>query len=921
MPPTTCGIATDMRGGVYGDIPCAAPWGPPADGGLPDLACRPAPTDWQAAEATAFSVAVAQLCAAVAPTEADRELRDRVLAAVEGVLRDAGGGKVAVIGSVAQGTALRDSDLDLQLEVDGSAGLDSPSEQRDLLRIDPRTALFEKGEAAEVLLEPGVWASCRVEGVRFLPAAGHEYEVTVQRGAPSAARVAAESDLRKRPHVWTLQCLASHLSSSHRGLRVVEFVRGAAVPVLHLLYDLAQRKQALKVDVTVAARSVSGVADRALCRLLGIAPVSVRRALTLVKHWARKRRVVGARDGFPNAVSWALLFVGFCQLQGLLPPLQEVMDDTAHVSQLPEVPAAELGLVVDFFSFLRGEKLGAHRVDVLRGCLVPRERSDADGPLVVIDPVDPQNNMARSTKPWAWANIHAEARRAITLLGGGPGRPDLAALLQDGSDPQGAEHGDAQLLPAGDPAGHKPGPLAAEPEWVQCERGSTESVAADSAIAAAHRRAPPAQPPPAAAESDTVTHPVASAAAGPQEHLAAPQAAPAYQWPPRGRQQRQQPERKPARKKTVMSRREHTIREQHLAPQQPPARYQPAAQQQVGALAQGSQQLAAWGQVPWTVLSRSQHHAVPPTQAELSAAARHSSNAAAVAGTAPVAQPRSTALTSVFSCSSNCVSAEQSTPTKSSSCSLADSPHSSPRSDPAEPVVVATGGDSVSCGGSSWPAPPLERCASAPNGCPNPLLKPQPQQQHAAANVPIMSRAVPPQGTPARASPLYGPRPGPAVRSGFSTEPPQPRAARNKQRREHPLIRAQKWEDKKLRQQQQSQLQKQEAPVATAPGRLTAPGVPADNRQENLRIARELFRAVQRDGELDLEDIRRVVTVMLDMKHDDFRCCIASQHWRRRAVEAALRLAPPRQPRALPAAAPGSVPGPRPGVQPPLYGA
>ncbi|KAJ9472032.1 hypothetical protein DIPPA_10397 [Diplonema papillatum] len=286
--------------------------------------------------------------------------------------------RVLVCGSFAQGTALAQSDLDLVLVFEDK---DSPSREEQLQTL--------------TTLEAGI------------------------RRIYARRSVARPSEDAPADGPW---CLT-----------VAEAVLSAFVPILRLSFKPSPLLPALPVDISVG-NAQSGRRDAIVKELLEANP-SVKSVLSIVKHWARRKHVIKAFEGFPNSVSWSLLFIVHCQLVGILPSHNQLSQWRSAPSQ-----PSERDILTSFFGFVfqfgSDGTFASFRCSVLEGSLLPRGVDDECGdvtPLWVEDPADAEHNVSRSTQAHQWAMTTREAHRTLSVLQQRPGgvEPYLSEILRE----------------------------------------------------------------------------------------------------------------------------------------------------------------------------------------------------------------------------------------------------------------------------------------------------------------------------------------------------------------------------------------------------------------------------------------------------------------------------------------------------------
>eukprot|EP01064_Diplonema_japonicum_P032994 TRINITY_DN6395_c0_g1_i1.p1 TRINITY_DN6395_c0_g1~~TRINITY_DN6395_c0_g1_i1.p1 ORF type:complete len:654 (+),score=138.21 TRINITY_DN6395_c0_g1_i1:54-2015(+) len=211
-----------------------------------------------------------------------------------------------------------------------------------------------------------------------------------------------------------MEKLKKTLPKDSNGLQVSEAVLTASVPILRLLYTpVIGVHSSLPIDVSIGNGN-SGQRDSIVKDILLCNP-SVLLPLSIIKHWTKRRHVVKAYEGFPNSISWSLLFICHCQLIGLLPPHTGIQGWIPNPTCLTEA-----AILTSFFGFVfqysSDGTFAAFKCSVSSGCLQQRPHDSGDSPLWVADPVDPTNNVARSIKPHQWSIAVSEANRAFTLL-------------------------------------------------------------------------------------------------------------------------------------------------------------------------------------------------------------------------------------------------------------------------------------------------------------------------------------------------------------------------------------------------------------------------------------------------------------------------------------------------------------------------
>eukprot|EP00754_Rhynchopus_humris_P015092 Rhum_TRINITY_DN14425_c22_g1::Rhum_TRINITY_DN14425_c22_g1_i1::g.90181::m.90181 len=217
-----------------------------------------------------------------------------------------------------------------------------------------------------------------------------------------------------------------------QGFGTEEAVLKATVPIVRLLYsEHPDEATPLSIDLSVGNEN-SGLRDSMVASLLDANP-ALKVPLRIIKHWAKCRNVTKAYDGFPNSVTWTLLYILHCQLLRVLPSWK----GRAEFAAPP--PVRGIDVLLSFFEFIahcgRDGTFSAVKCSVLEGALVGKEDQSGGGsvgeensseeggevqakdtcPLWVEDPADIFNNVSRSTQLGPWQCTVAQAERAAMV--------------------------------------------------------------------------------------------------------------------------------------------------------------------------------------------------------------------------------------------------------------------------------------------------------------------------------------------------------------------------------------------------------------------------------------------------------------------------------------------------------------------------
>ena len=213
--------------------------------------------------------------------------------------------------------------------------------------------------------------------------------------------------------------------------------------LLKLLYEPLD----IVVDVALAKEN-TGFTDLHIGTLVESRP-SVHTAVRLLRMWALRRSVVGGSDGYPNPISWTLLFLVLLQSHNILPVLTAESSQPARAAAPVVTPPAPelLQLLFSYIASTAGEQVTLVR---FKGGEVERKNRQelakhpvaqymmaSNRPLIVDDPSKENHNLAAACKKPQWADIVAEAQRASALLKQGfCGKSDALAELLESRDKQ-----------------------------------------------------------------------------------------------------------------------------------------------------------------------------------------------------------------------------------------------------------------------------------------------------------------------------------------------------------------------------------------------------------------------------------------------------------------------------------------------------
>ena len=200
---------------------------------------------------------------------------------------------------------------------------------------------------------------------------------------------------------------------SEHGFSVEEQVFTATVPIVRLAYGKGEKR--LPVDLCIG-NSSSGKRDAVVRDLLERNP-RVKAPLSVIKQWAKARHITKAFEGFPNSVSWSLLYITHCQMSGTLPPYGQ---REVFVPPTEQVHPSDLDILISFFGFVThygsDGTLAEVKCSVLQGCFLQRGEEEEGEVLLVEDPADVTNNVSRATQATQWQATISQAHRAFDIL-------------------------------------------------------------------------------------------------------------------------------------------------------------------------------------------------------------------------------------------------------------------------------------------------------------------------------------------------------------------------------------------------------------------------------------------------------------------------------------------------------------------------
>eukprot|EP01059_Diplonema_ambulator_P017434 TRINITY_DN2944_c0_g1_i2.p1 TRINITY_DN2944_c0_g1~~TRINITY_DN2944_c0_g1_i2.p1 ORF type:complete len:504 (+),score=124.51 TRINITY_DN2944_c0_g1_i2:136-1647(+) len=219
------------------------------------------------------------------------------------------------------------------------------------------------------------------------------------------------------PHYLTmlLKYIQSH---PDLGLEKQEEFFQATVPLVRLHHA----HSGLTIDISVSSE-YTGITDSHIASLINLNP-HILPTIYIVKHWAQRRKVVGAYVGFLNSVSWVALVLSFCQMRNLIPPLKDALSWDA--TQVKQQPTADL--LCAFYEWVgglgvpRGKQNYGLRCNLETGV---RSFEKSEKPLLLEDPGKPGNLLSSSTRRSVWDDITGECRRAAEMIKRGKNFSDV----------------------------------------------------------------------------------------------------------------------------------------------------------------------------------------------------------------------------------------------------------------------------------------------------------------------------------------------------------------------------------------------------------------------------------------------------------------------------------------------------------------
>lgn len=231
--------------------------------------------------------------------------------------------------------------------------------------------------------------------------------------------------------------ILNYLSGTFKamGMKNVYVVETARVPVLKY-YDLGNR---VKVDVVIQRTSLRD--DQSLLRSRLIRTIvqshpQIWEVATVIKHWAERRRINSALDGYINSMTWVLMAIWFLQIRE--PPVAPTVlmkncgtqnkerdavfskvVNRGDAQSLSVVPTT-LELLIEFFEFFH-EEFESRKwcISVREGRCIPREtleKRDPAAPYYVEDPLKPTVNLASKLRGRLYDIFKDEIHRALRYL-------------------------------------------------------------------------------------------------------------------------------------------------------------------------------------------------------------------------------------------------------------------------------------------------------------------------------------------------------------------------------------------------------------------------------------------------------------------------------------------------------------------------
>lgn len=196
----------------------------------------------------------------------------------------------------------------------------------------------------------------------------------------------------------------------------VEVITGARVPIVKLVYKGIECD--LKVsygehDVTKTRLVKSYMERDARVRKLGMA----------VKHWAKARAILGARDGMPNSFAYTLMVIHFLQVTS--PPILPCLspeDPECHTLDSGENTDNVGACLVMFWDFYHNFDFGKMAASVSHGMPIAKSQvniGDGRDVMVVLDPLDRTDNTCRNVGTRSARVIKRELKRAYEEALGG----------------------------------------------------------------------------------------------------------------------------------------------------------------------------------------------------------------------------------------------------------------------------------------------------------------------------------------------------------------------------------------------------------------------------------------------------------------------------------------------------------------------
>eukprot|EP01064_Diplonema_japonicum_P005277 TRINITY_DN1355_c3_g1_i1.p1 TRINITY_DN1355_c3_g1~~TRINITY_DN1355_c3_g1_i1.p1 ORF type:complete len:536 (+),score=48.66 TRINITY_DN1355_c3_g1_i1:103-1608(+) len=240
-------------------------------------------------------------------------------------------------------------------------------------------------------------AEVKVTGSYLQQTAISSSDLDVGLGFPKRMRVLGDA--------YHLRRLSKHVDAHpESGLKGTHSCLQASVPVLRFLH-LASN---ITIDISVSSEH-TGKTDEIISSLITCNP-TILPTIYVVKHWAQRRKVVGAYEGFLNSISWVALVVSYCQSLELIPPVVGIQS-WKGCSNPP--PTAEL--LTNFFAWIGGAKgdRAALRCSLETG---EHEETKSEKPLFLEDPGKKGNNLASSTRRGMWHDVVKECRRAAAMI-------------------------------------------------------------------------------------------------------------------------------------------------------------------------------------------------------------------------------------------------------------------------------------------------------------------------------------------------------------------------------------------------------------------------------------------------------------------------------------------------------------------------